>query len=65
MTAKVSTQFGSATFSFETGAWARQADGSVVVQQGGAVVLVTAVADPEISDRADIVPLTCDYRERM
>jgi polyribonucleotide nucleotidyltransferase len=64
MTARVSTQLGPSTLSLETGAWARQADGAVVVQQGGTVVLVTAVADSTPLEKTDIVPLTCDYRER-
>jgi len=64
MTAKTSTQIDAATLSLETGAWARQADGSVIVQQGGTVVLVTAVASLTLAERIDIVPLTCDYREK-
>ncbi len=64
MTARVSTSFGNSTLSLETGAWARQADGSVVVQQGETMVLVAAAASASPSDRADILPLTCDYRER-
>ena len=65
MTARVSTQLASSSLSLETGMWAKQADGSVVVTQGGTVVLVTAVCSPGPSDRADIIPLTCDYREKM
>jgi len=64
MTVRVSTQLGSASLSVDTGAWARQADGAVVVQQGETVVLVTAVCSSTPSDRVDIVPLTCDYREK-
>jgi len=64
MSHRVSTQLGGATLSLETGALARQADGAVVVTQGGTVVLVTAVASAAPSDRVDIVPLTCDYREK-
>ena len=64
MTARVSTQFGASTLSMETGAMARQADGAVVVQQGGTVVLVTAVCSSTPAERVDIVPLTCDYREK-
>ena len=64
MTARVSTQIGPSSLSLESGAWARQADGSVVVQQGGTVVLVTAVASSGPSPKIDIVPLTCDYREK-
>jgi len=64
MTARVSTQLGTSSLSLSTGAWARQADGAVIVQQGDTVVLVTAVCSPTISTRADILPLTCDYREK-
>ena len=64
MSTKVSTQLGPSTLSLETGALARQADGAVVVQQGDTVVLVTAVCSGTPSQRADIVPLTCDYREK-
>lgn len=64
MTTRVSTQFNRSTLSLETGQWARQADGSVVVQQGGTVVLVTAVAGANPLERVEIIPLTCDYREK-
>ncbi|MBI4341459.1 MAG: polyribonucleotide nucleotidyltransferase [Candidatus Omnitrophica bacterium] len=63
MKTRVSTSLGPSTLSIETGAWARQADGAVVVQQGETVVLVTAVSDPNPSE-FDFFPLTCDYRER-
>ncbi len=64
MTARVSAQIGREPLSFETGLLARQANGSVVVRQGDTVVLVTACASAKPTDRIDIVPLTCDYRER-
>ena len=64
MSTRVSTTFGASTLSLDTGNIARQADGSVVVQQGETVVLVTAVASATPGTRVDIVPLTCDYRER-
>jgi polyribonucleotide nucleotidyltransferase len=64
MSIRVSTQIGASTLSLETGILARQADGAVVVRQGDTVVLVTAVASKTPSDRIDIVPLTCDYREK-
>jgi len=35
-----------------------------VVHQGGTVVLVTAVASSSPLQKTDIVPLTCDYREK-
>ena len=60
----VSVTLGTSTLSLETGSWARQADGAVVVQQGGTVVLVTAVANATALEKTGIVPLTCDYREK-
>jgi len=64
MSVRVSTQLGSSTLTLETGVLAKQADGSVVVQQGGTVVLVTAVASESPMEKSGFVPLTCDYREK-
>ncbi len=48
----------------EIGKYAKQADGSVVVKQGGTAVLVTAVMSDEPNKEIDFTPLTVDYRER-
>jgi len=65
MSHRVSLALGDSTLTLETGKVARQADGSVLVQQGGTVVLVTAVYTPSPApSRAGIVPLTVDYREK-
>ncbi len=48
----------------ETGKYAKQADGAVVVKQGGTAVLVTAVMSDEPNTEIDFTPLTVDYRER-
>ncbi len=62
---RVSTSLGSSTLSLETGKIARQAHGSIVVQQGGTVVLVTAVYNPTPNiPKIDFVSLTVDYREK-
>jgi len=45
-----------------TGGLAKQADGSVLVQYGETVVLVTVVSDKKESDR-DFLPLTVNYQE--
>ena len=45
-----------------TGGVAKQSDGSVLMQYGDTVVLVTAVADKKASDR-DFLPLTVNYQE--
>ncbi len=61
------------TITLETGRIARQAHGAVVVRQGDAVVLVTAVMAADAKpgggggDRGDddFVPLTVEYREKL
>ena len=45
-------QINGATLSFETGKFAKQADGAVVVRMGDSVVLVTACAAAERRARA-------------
>jgi polyribonucleotide nucleotidyltransferase len=65
MSHRVSLALGDSTLTLETGKIARQADGSVVVQQGGTIVLVAAVyAPPSNSSKNDFVSLTVDYREK-
>ena len=48
----------------QTGRVARQAHGSVTVQCGDTVVLVTAAVAPERRKDIDFFPLTVEYRER-
>ncbi|MFT4048452.1 MAG: polyribonucleotide nucleotidyltransferase [Solirubrobacterales bacterium] len=60
---RVAVQVGDNEISFTTGKLAKQAGGSVVVQTGDTVVLVTATAG---GDRGmDFLPLTVDVEERM
>jgi len=47
----------------ETGRVAKQASGSVVVQYGETVVLVTAVSSEEKREGIDFLPLTVNYQE--
>ena len=54
---------GKFTLSIETGKWAKQADGSVVVRLGDTVILGTACAQREPRVGVDFLPLTVDYRE--
>lgn len=61
---KVQTLVGSKEFSFETGRVAKQANGAVLLQCGGTVILATAVAAKEADEDRDFFPLTVDYRER-
>ena len=48
----------------ETGEIARQADGAVLVNMGGTVVLVTVVIDKKQGQARDFLPLTVDYQEK-
>jgi polyribonucleotide nucleotidyltransferase len=56
-------QIGSRRISIETGKLAKQADGSVLVQSGDTVVLVTACRAASAREGIDFLPLTVDYRE--
>ena len=47
----------------ETGRMAKQASGSVLIQQGETIVLVTVVGGGERTD-IDWFPLVCDYVEK-
>ena len=62
---KVEVEVGGKTISLETGKVAKQADGSVVMQYGDTVVLVTAVAGKENKPELGFLPLTIEYQERM
>jgi polyribonucleotide nucleotidyltransferase len=60
-----SVRIGSRTLELETGRIARQAHGAVLLREGNAVVLATAVYNPEQARALDFLPLTVDYREYM
>ena len=62
---RVEVEVGGKTISLETGKVAKQADGSVIMQTGGTVVLVTAVAGKENKPELGFLPLTIEYQERM
>ena len=48
----------------ETGKWAKQAGGSVVIRCGDSMVLVTAAGSQQPRE-IDFMPLTCEYRENF
>ena len=60
----VTSQVGSNSMQFETGKFAKLADGAVTVQCGETLVIVTAVSATKIKDGQDFFPLTVDYREK-
>jgi polyribonucleotide nucleotidyltransferase len=64
MIVRESVMVGETAVTVETGRVAKQASGSVLIQQGGTVVLVTAVSDHSARPGIDFFPLTCDYIEK-
>ncbi|MGQ9797878.1 MAG: polyribonucleotide nucleotidyltransferase [Ignavibacterium sp.] len=61
---KKEVEIGGRTFSIETGRYARQANGAVMVRYGDTMVLVTAVASEEVKEDQDFFPLQVEYREK-
>jgi len=63
MNHKLQIDLGGRPFSIETGKVAKQANGSVMVQYGETVVLVTAVTSEKKREGLDFIPLTVNYLE--
>ncbi|MGD0335984.1 MAG: polyribonucleotide nucleotidyltransferase [Candidatus Omnitrophota bacterium] len=57
-------KFGNNELVLETGKIAKQANGSVTVQYGGTVVLVTACMSRDIRENQDFFPLTVECQEK-
>jgi len=55
---------GGKEITIETGKWAKQAGGSVVIRCGDSMVLVTAAGSQQPRD-IDFMPLTCEYQEKF
>ncbi len=49
----------------ETGALAKQADGSVVVKMGKAMLLATVVSKKDAAEGVDFLPMSVDYQEKF
>ena len=64
MMIKKEVEIGGRTFAIETGKFAKQADGAVVIRYADTVVLATVVAKKEDVERQDFLPLQVEYRER-
>jgi polyribonucleotide nucleotidyltransferase len=56
---------GGKTLSIQAGKVAKQASGSVVVQYGETIVLVTVVAASEAREGMDFLPLSVEYQEKI
>jgi polyribonucleotide nucleotidyltransferase len=57
-------KFGRQDLILQTGKIAKQANGSVTVQYGGTMVLVTACMSKEPKEEQDFFPLTVEYQEK-
>ncbi len=57
-------EIGGRILSIETGKYAKQADGAVMVRYGDTMVLVAVVASKEIVEGRDFLPLQVEYREK-
>jgi len=57
-------EIGGKVLSIETGRFAKQANGSIMVKYGDTMVLVTAVAADEPREGLDYFPLQVEYREK-
>jgi len=62
MEERIIAEYAGRQLTISTGSLAKQADGSVLVQYGDAVVLVTVVVDKRASIK-DFLPLTVNYQE--
>ncbi len=60
----VEMQYGKETLKIETGRFAKQANGSVMVSVGGTMVLATVCAEKSAALGQDFFPLTVDYQEK-
>ena len=61
---KESCIIGGKEISIETGRWAKQAGGAVVVRCGETMVMVTATGSAQPRE-IDFMPLTCEYQEKF
>jgi len=64
MTVDYSIQVGKEKLNFNTGYYAKQADGAVIASYGDVMVFASAVASRDVKEGQDFFPLTVDYREK-
>ena len=61
---RIEIDFHGSTLTLETGKWAKQASGAVIIQYGETIVMATAETDKNRRPGADFFPLVCDYQEK-
>ncbi len=64
MIIKKEVEIGGKKLVIETGRFAKQANGSVMVTYGDTMVLVTAVASKKPNTTLDYFPMSVEYKER-
>ncbi len=62
---KIEAEVDGKTITIETGKLAKQADGSVTIQCGDTIVLVTVVGAKENKPELGFLPLTIEYQEKL
>jgi len=62
MIKRVEVEWGGRTLLIETGRMAKQTSGSVTVQYGESIVLVTAVASKEPKEKISFFPGSCHFK---
>ncbi len=60
-----SVTVGDKLITIESGKWAKQANGAVVVRVGDTMMLVTATGTKAPREGKDFLPLTCEYQEKF
>ena len=65
MQKKFTLELAGRTIVAETGKYAEQAGGSVLISCGNTALLVCATVAKQPRDGADFLPLSCDYEEKM
>jgi len=60
-----SIQINNNNYILETGKWAKQADGSVILKWGDMVLMANATIAPDAKEGLDFFPLTVEYREKF
>lgn len=65
MQKKFTLELAGRTIVAETGKYAEQAGGSVLISCGNTALLVCATVAKQARDGADFLPLSCDYEEKM
>ncbi len=65
MLQKENIEFRNNEYSIETGVWAKQAGGSVVLRWGKLAMMANATAASEAREGQDFFPMTVEYREKF